>query len=68
MENEDEDKTSFITPCRVYCYMSMSFGVRSAGATFQRLMHEALDEQMGNRWVKVPTGGVGIILYACVKV
>jgi hypothetical protein len=29
---EDEDKTTFITPHGVYCYMMMPFGLKNAGA------------------------------------
>ena len=44
---EDVEKTSFLTPCEVYCYTCMPFGLRNAGATFQRLMHIALGRQLG---------------------
>jgi hypothetical protein len=44
---EDEEKTAFITPCRVYCYVCMPFGLKNPGATFQRLMRKALGAQMG---------------------
>jgi hypothetical protein len=47
MGKEDEEKTSFITPCGVYCYVCMPFGLKNAGETFQRLMRKALGAQMG---------------------
>src|SRR5664279_2173773 len=47
MAKEDEEKTAFITPCGVFCYVCMHFGLKNAGATFQRLMRIALGAQMG---------------------
>ena len=47
MAVEDVEKTAFLTPCGVYCYTCMPFGLRNAGATFQRLMHIALGQQLG---------------------
>jgi hypothetical protein len=47
MAKEDEEKTAFIMPCGVYCYVCMPFGLKNAGATFKRLMRKALGAQMG---------------------
>jgi hypothetical protein len=44
---EDEDKTAFITPHGVYCYKTMPFRVKNAGATYQQCMQACLKEQIG---------------------
>ncbi|KAK1663812.1 hypothetical protein QYE76_051971 [Lolium multiflorum] len=36
LKKEDQIKTAFITPHRAYCYVTMPFGLRNAGATYQR--------------------------------
>nr|KYP49961.1 Retrovirus-related Pol polyprotein from transposon 297 family [Cajanus cajan] len=38
MAIEDQEKTSFITPWGTFCYRVMPFGLRNAGATYQRAM------------------------------
>nr|GEW27167.1 reverse transcriptase domain-containing protein [Tanacetum cinerariifolium] len=43
----DEEKTSFHTRQGVYCYTKMPFGLKNAGATYQRLVDKAFDSQIG---------------------
>ena len=47
MSLEDQEKTAFITPKGYYCYTRMPFGLRNAGATFQRTMQACLWPQLG---------------------
>ncbi|GKF50411.1 reverse transcriptase domain-containing protein [Tanacetum coccineum] len=47
MAKEDEEKTAFITGQGVFCYTKMPFGLRNAGATYQRLVDKALHKQIG---------------------
>nr|GFB41107.1 reverse transcriptase domain-containing protein [Tanacetum cinerariifolium] len=42
-----EEKTAFHTGQGVYCYTKMPFGLKNAGATYQRLMDKAFKSQMG---------------------
>jgi hypothetical protein len=39
--------TSFITPFGMYCYVTMPFGLRNAGATYQRCMNHVFGEHIG---------------------
>lgn len=48
MHPEDQEKTSFITERGTYCYKIMPFGLKNAGATYQRLVNKMFSEQMGN--------------------
>jgi hypothetical protein len=48
LREEDQRKTSFITPFGAYCYKTMSFGLKNAGATYQRAFQTCLGEQIGN--------------------
>jgi hypothetical protein len=38
MKESDQLATSFITPFWMFCYVTMPFGLRNAGATYQRCM------------------------------
>jgi hypothetical protein len=35
IKEEDPEKTAFITPFGAYCYTTMSFGLKNAGAMYQ---------------------------------
>ncbi|XP_022040496.1 uncharacterized protein LOC110943047 [Helianthus annuus] len=47
MKKEDEDKTAFRTDKGIYCYTKMPFGLRNAGATYQRLMDTVFSGDIG---------------------
>ncbi|GJU69453.1 reverse transcriptase domain-containing protein [Tanacetum coccineum] len=47
MAESDEEKTSFHSSHGVYCYTKMPFGLKNAGATYQRLVDKAFDNQVG---------------------
>ncbi|GJX20228.1 reverse transcriptase domain-containing protein [Tanacetum coccineum] len=47
MAESDEEKTTFHTSQGVYCYTKMPFGLKNAGATYQRLVDKAFDSQVG---------------------
>nr|GEZ01054.1 reverse transcriptase domain-containing protein [Tanacetum cinerariifolium] len=44
---EDEEKTTFITSQGIFCYSKMPFGLKNAGATYQRLVEKAFQKQIG---------------------
>jgi hypothetical protein len=52
LKEEDQELTAFITPHGVFCYNVMTFGLKNAGATYQRCMQACLGEQIG-RNIKV---------------
>jgi hypothetical protein len=43
---DDEDKTTFITPHDIYCYKVMTFGLKNAGATYQKAIQKCLALQI----------------------
>ncbi|XP_057734367.1 uncharacterized protein LOC130949742 [Arachis stenosperma] len=47
MHRPDEDKTAFITLGGIYCYKIMPFGLKNAGATYQRLMSRVFHDLIG---------------------
>ncbi|RDY02416.1 Retrovirus-related Pol polyprotein from transposon 17.6, partial [Mucuna pruriens] len=47
MHPEDEEKTAFITDSGAFCYKVMPFGLKNAGATYQRLMDKVFKEVIG---------------------
>jgi len=47
MHLRDEGKTTFMTETCSYCYKVMSFGLKNAGATYQRLMDKVLAPMLG---------------------
>jgi hypothetical protein len=46
LHQPDQIKTSFITPYGAYCYLTVPFGLRNAGATYQRCMQKCLHDQI----------------------
>ena len=47
MAEEDQEKTAFITSQGLYCYKVMPFGLKNAGATYQRLVNKMFSRQIG---------------------
>jgi ribonuclease HI/transposase InsO family protein len=47
MHKDDQEKTSFVTDRGTYCYKVMSFGLKNAGATYQRFVNKMLADQIG---------------------
>ena len=47
MNEEDQEKTAYITSQGLYCYKVMPFGLKNAGATYQRLVNKMFNKQIG---------------------
>jgi hypothetical protein len=44
---DDEDKMTFKTPHDIYYYKVMAFGLKNAGATYQKAIQKCLASQIG---------------------
>jgi len=47
MKESDQLTNSFITPFGMFCYVTMSFGLKNAGATYQRCMLQVFGDLIG---------------------
>jgi len=48
MKESNQLATSFITPFGMYCYVTMPFGLRNVGATYQRCMLHVFGKHIGS--------------------
>ena len=44
---DDQEKTAFVTPTENYHYKVMSFGLKNAGSTYQKMMTKMFEPQLG---------------------
>ncbi|GKV36367.1 hypothetical protein SLEP1_g44508 [Rubroshorea leprosula] len=47
MASEDEEKTAFYAGDEIYCYVMMPFGLKNAGATYQKMVTIVFHAQIG---------------------
>ena len=47
MKESDQLMTSFITPFGLFCYVTMPFGLKNMGATYQRCMLKCFRDLIG---------------------
>ena len=47
LDEADQERTSFVTSQGLFYYKVMSFGLKNAGATYQRLMNKMFTHQIG---------------------
>ena len=48
MHEADQEKTAFITPKGIFCYKVMPFGLKNAGATYQRMISKMFKSHLGH--------------------
>jgi hypothetical protein len=46
IKEKDKEKTAFITPFGAYCYTTMLFGLKNAGATYKRAIQTYFKRQL----------------------
>jgi hypothetical protein len=44
---DDEDKMAFVTPHGIYCYKVMTFGLKNAGAIYQKAIEKCMKSRIG---------------------
>jgi hypothetical protein len=49
IKEEDQEKTTFITPFGAYCYTTMSFGLKNTAATYQRAIQAYFKKQLNKK-------------------
>ena len=47
MNEDDQERTSFVTSQGLFCYKVMPLGLKNAGVTYQRLMNKMFTHQIG---------------------
>ena len=47
LDDPDQAKTAFITEYGLYCWQVMPFGLKNAGATYQRMVNAMFKDQIG---------------------
>ena len=48
MHPDDQEKTAFITERGIFYYKVMPFGLKNAGATYQRLVNKIFTDYLGD--------------------
>ncbi|KAK1550949.1 hypothetical protein Q3G72_027475 [Acer saccharum] len=58
MHPDDQEKTAFVTERGIFCYKVMPFGLKNAGATYQRLVNKMFAKMLGSTMeVYIDDGG-----------